>query len=512
MTAATKLTTQPPHNNNKKRLVLAVYRSLMRWCQDIPDETLPLDDFIPPLRDQVVIDNVKVFRQVLRESFREEVSYTAGKRQLTLTERIQVGLDGWRQLNQLHPEIMAFYRQWGASIRQQQQAKQQQQQQQQQHTLKEQDRQKVAAYFDTITGGYSASANATNLLGDDENNSSSDGYNEREWVQQKIDAVPWLPKIEDCEIRSLELEDENTKFPLFPLASGPLFHSDILSPSHDDAGDQQSILPLPLFTPQRETPVPGAEVPLKIFEPRYRQLYSDLQQSVRRQMIIPFPHPLELDTFASVALVHHLTNLQEVADETNGQILFLADHVVVSCVEIEHILNPHVWATQQTYLQVQARYMADDNDKSNVAAAEGGVYEPLMAALKEWKAESSHPLATKSLLALQEHERVWDLVQVWNTHFQQELFQLQLAVHTQVRRLNASKSPPVFGIPRKGGNGFLEGGVVKAQEPHRRRLVQLMMETSLLVPTLLTMNDAEKCKYLVNMVRQERTYLKSNSF
>lgn len=501
------MTTSAAAPHNKQRLVLTVYRNLMRWCRTVPSDTLPLDDFIPPMKkgdDEVIIDNVKVFRQVLRASFRDELvvddSTGAANQQkaqaAALTKRVQLGMDGWRQLNSLQPEIMAFHRQWGASIRRkQEQATELKDSGKTSATLREQDRQKVADYFDTITGGYNEDTGRSR-------SSSSEVYQELDFVQSKLDAVPWLPQIiEDCEPMPLEIDDDKM-FPMFPLASGPLFSFfNALMPSKH--GEK---VPLPLFTPQRETPIPGAEVNLKIFEPRYRQLYCDLQQSGRRQMIIPFPHPFSSGVFASVALVHHLTHLQEIADETNGTIQYLADHVVVSPVKVHQILNPHVWATQETYLQVQADFLVEDSN--DMAAAEGGAYAPLIEVLNEWKTESSHPLASKSILALKEHERMWDFVEVWNKYFQQELFQLQLGVASRVKTLNATFSGTGSATERD-----LERMTLEAQEPHRRRLVQLMMETSLLVPTLLGMkNDSEKCQYLVKMVSTERDFLKSNSY
>jgi len=110
---------------------------LLRWCQCIPDETLPLDDFIPPMRDET-IDNVNVFRRVLKESFREDLATRTGRTaDQELTRRIQAGIDGWSYLNKLQPEIMAFSRQWGASIRKQQE--QQSKAEAESRLLKEQD-------------------------------------------------------------------------------------------------------------------------------------------------------------------------------------------------------------------------------------------------------------------------------------------------------------------------------------------------------------------------------------
>lgn len=213
--------------------MVTLYRSFMRWCDGVPSSTLPLDDFVPPLRGKT-IDNVKVFKQVLRESFRENIPNDGGP--ISLTGRIQEGLDGLRQLNQLQPEIMAFNRQWGESIQKQQ---------------KQQAQQRLVVLSTT-----------------DEKNDNAAAFVEHEYVQKRLNAVKWLPKVEDCKPRSLEI-DKDKKFPMFPL-QGALFHADTILDKKDAMEEfvDDKLLPLPMFTPQQDIPVPGAEVPLQIFEPR----------------------------------------------------------------------------------------------------------------------------------------------------------------------------------------------------------------------------------------------------
>eukprot|EP00797_Seminavis_robusta_P033287 Sro769_g199790.2 (203) ;mRNA; r:22679-23287 len=202
-------------------------------------------------------------------------------------------------------------------------------------------------------------------------------------------------------------------------------------------------------------------------------------------------------------MVYKLTKLREIADETNGRVQFLADHVVTQPIHIQAILNPQVWATKETYLQIQGHLVEDDSTNNNGA----DVYDPLKTVLQSWKDDTSHPLATKSLAALDATSSdagIWALVHVWNLHFQQELLQLQLGVYTQVKRQAALRS--------HFDGGYTQQQVSEAQKPHRRRLLQLMLDTSLLVPTLLALDEEGKCQHLMDMVHRERRFLKTNSF
>ena len=130
--------------HNKRRLVLTLYRSMMRWCNEIPPN-IPLDEFIPPMRD-TIMDDVSVFKTVLRQEFRDPVPD-----ETILKERIQTGLEGLRQLNEIHPDVMAYSRQWGQRIRSNKQQR------------------KSKAISGTV--------------------------DEREWIQAQMDTIRWLPPV-----------------------------------------------------------------------------------------------------------------------------------------------------------------------------------------------------------------------------------------------------------------------------------------------------------------------------
>jgi hypothetical protein len=440
-------------SKNQRRLVLTVYRGFMRWCKEIPP-MLPLDEFISPRRG-MTMDNVKVFRQVLRATFREESA-------VPVTERIQDGVSGLRQLNLARPHITAYSRQWGENIRNMHEKKK------------------------------SKKSTATR-----------NNFDEREWVQEQLDRISWLPKLEESAPMSFYDVDAKSRFPLFPIR-GPIFHEDAIT-SLKSASSSLDALPLPLFSLQQEIPLPGLQVPFRIFEPRYRQLYTDLSTSGDRQVVVPFAHPFIPGRFARHGMVHELTNLQKVTEESNGKIQYLADHVVTNPVEIKHILNPQVWATQETYVQIHGELI-----DLSIDGLHTDLLEPLRDVVLSWKGATSHPLATKSLLALGV-EDVWAVVSLWCKHFQQELHQLQLGVYTQVKR-QAGLNDILMVVNPERSQGYTLDHVAKAQEPHRRRLLQLMLDTSLLVPTLLTLDEQGKCQYLIDMMNRERHFIQTNSF
>ena len=439
----------------KRRLVRSLYRSMMRWCQELHPNT-PLSHHVPPMQGKPV-DNVNIFQARLRDEFRRQDSLEESS-----PERIQAAIQGLKKLNQILPELLKHSRQWGDAIAKHQKKKERE-----------------------------------NLrINNEEDNSVASGIldDESGWVKERLDTVQWLPRIEECEPQTL-VDPYEEKFPLFPLR-GPLFYQD-----NPPEGELPKEVALPLFTSPQDIPVPGMEVPLQIFEPRYRELYDDLQTSGNRQVVVPFAHPFIPNRFAKYALVHTLTNLKEIADETNGKVQYLADHVVTKPIYISAILNSQVWSAQETYLQVQGHFVDNDHVYHDV-------WEPLNDLLVSWKNETSHPLATKSLAAL-ETEGLWAFVHIWNLHFQQELLHLQLGVATQVKRLAGISEFSVGSIERSNASAKM---IARAQEPHRPRLLQLMLDTSLLVPTLLSLDGIGKCEHLMNMVDREILFQKTNSF
>eukprot|EP00977_Amphora_coffeiformis_P002910 scaffold561_cov162-Amphora_coffeaeformis.AAC.11 len=156
---------------------------------------------------------------------------------------------------------------------------------------------------------------------------------EDSWVKAVVDQVEWMPSLEDEYSHGTSHGDprdvhERVELPMFPL-TGAFF---------------QPHLPLELFTSYSywDFPTPGAEIILKIFEERYRQLYNDLiTQPSNRRFVVPFAHPYQPATFAKYGLLYQITDWQEIADETNGIYQYVCNHVGKSGRETPHWSTRH---------------------------------------------------------------------------------------------------------------------------------------------------------------------------
>jgi hypothetical protein len=293
------------------------------------------------------------------------------------------------------------------------------------------------------------------------------------WTSRKIDKVSWLPVIEKTPSSSSNHVDNNTILPLFPL-SGPMY-----SPTG----------PLPRFSSFSDIPTPGMLIDLKIFEPRYRQLYNDLIVSGSRKFVVPFAHPTIPGKFASIGLLFEIMQVKEVADETNGQVQYLCNHLVTKPVKMKAIINPEVWSTQETYLKIAGEVIEEDLMTTKQL-------EPLVATISKWNSVSDHPLAKRLLEGVQ-IDGIWGFVCVWVLHVQQELFQMQVGIAAEVKLRSTMLSD--------------DASLLEVQAPHRERLLSLKLDVSLLVPTLLAMDNDGKTNHLVSLVEAEQKRLEDLS-
>ena len=253
-----------------------------------------------------------------------------------------------------------------------------------------------------------------------------------------MQSVEWLPPILVDEASRSSFTGNATEesvpesaleLPFFPL-SGPILP------------DVQQHGLLPLFSHFHTFPVAGQELQLRIFEPRYRELYHDLLSSSnnnesteaqpRRQIVVPFHHPYSIHPqYASYAWLLDVVRVRDVADETNGNVQLLCDHVVThQPVQIHAILNPQEATTQSTYLRVQASTL-DSSSTNNPCLLETVQFEALDAMLRHrsFKANrrtTRRDLAGRLLTALQDGPHLWSAVAVYLQYLQTEILQLQL--------------------------------------------------------------------------------------
>lgn len=289
-----------------------------------------------------------------------------------------------------------------------------------------------------------------------------------EWTQQLIDQVEWLPALDGYSPPSFSYP-ENSILPLFPIGG----------PKYTLSG------PLPAFSNISDVPFPGMEITLKIFEPRYRQLYSDIITSGLRKFVVPFAHPTIPGKFACLGLLYEIMMVKEVADETNGQIQYLCNHLVTKVIKVNAIVNPDAWKTEETYLKLSGTVIEEDLMTTDQL-------EPLVAIVSKWNNESDHPLVQR-LLESVKIDGIWGFVSVWNIYIQQELLHMQIGIAAELKLRSMKQND--------------KASLLEVQSPHRKRLLSLHLDITLLVPLLLQLDNEHKTQLLVNIVKTEQKRL-----
>jgi len=296
-------------------------------------------------------------------------------------------------------------------------------------------------------------------------------------VQHLLDAVNWLPSISHFSDIPVE---PMLHLPLFPL-SGPVL-------------PEQDTGMLPLFTAMSDVPVPGMEIDLKVFEPRYRDLYHDAIASKRKRFVVPFAHPMLPGVYASHGLLYEIMRLEDVADQTNGKIQLLCHHLVTKTVRIDKIVNPSAWTSQTTYLRIQGEVIEEDMVDHIHQMAE------LQAVLKNW---NKAPVIVDRLLSSL-GEGIWPLVNIWISYWQMELLQMQVGISAQVKvRLDSNDK----GDSKQQQQETADQIVADVQAPHRERLVSLQTELATLVPRLLQLDSKAQCEFMCEVFRKEQVRL-----
>ena len=220
-----------------------------------------------------------------------------------------------------------------------------------------------------------------------------------------LESVEWLPSLSDM----VTYEDNNNNsnsndkdqdgpaaarlsissassaseiiLPVFPL-SGPVFPattqeedespSSLSSSSNNAAAAGNTTTKLPLLS-QFSDPtgaVAGMEIPLSIFEPRYRQMYQDLlapstttsdtedgTEVFQKRFIVPFAHPYQPHVFAKYGWIYEITSVRDIGDESNGTYSLVCQHLVSLPVKIHSILNPHDYSPTSTNDKPSTKYL-----------------------------------------------------------------------------------------------------------------------------------------------------------
>lgn len=337
-----------------------------------------------------------------------------------------------------------------------------------------------------------------------------------------LSSVEWLPHISKMimdldtngDYPSLEIEeysDGTQLLPVFPIG-GPLMDGIART--------------LPLFSQFTDPPhLIGMEIPLKIFEPRYRELYRDLlhnnNDTHKREFIVPFPHPYEDDRFAAFGSIFEIETVRDVADESNGQFQLLCNHLVTKPVQILEIANPFEFLRpHQTYLRARAKILDNDSSLYSLALKDDlrddlRPLEELVLTLKERLPalsltsdnHNSRPIDKLLLdrLLLEAREgHVWTVAHVWLATLQAEILELQMKISSEMDIQNNMVSFPPLPVEygEEEGLAILES-MRRAQEPYIDHLRCLLIEVSTLTPWLLQEKSHKaQCQLMCQRIRE----------
>lgn len=137
---------------------------------------------------------------------------------------------------------------------------------------------------------------------------------------------------------------------------------------------------LPLFPLGGIVYTPNSEHILNIFEPRYRQMYSDILMNGSKKFVVSMSHPMESGRFAQTGVLFELEDLKEVSEQTGDRIKYICNHKVTGRVKIHQVLNPEAWESRETYLRVEGSITDDSGKDKKDEPFMNDVYGAIMAA------------------------------------------------------------------------------------------------------------------------------------
>jgi Lon protease-like protein len=203
---------------------------------------------------------------------------------------------------------------------------------------------------------------------DDEEEDEEDDYN-NEPLAKGVDSVSWLPSVVgkpavDTTTTTAATTPEDAKLlPLFPL--GGIVYT------------------------------PNSEHVLNIFEPRYREMYTDILMNGTKRFVVSMSHPTEPGRFAQTGVLFELLDLKEVSEQTKDQIKYICSHKVTGRVKLHRVLNPEAWENRDTYLRVEGTLLSDDDvDDGASSSSSDDVYGAITDAIPAGNIKEEKALRT----------------------------------------------------------------------------------------------------------------------
>ena len=285
----------------------------------------------------------------------------------------------------------------------------------------------------------------------------------------------------ECDNLNGDGDNQETEvLPLFPL-SGPMY--------------AVNSNPLPILTKHThwQYPTPGTERTPHISEPRYRELYGDLlsRKEDERIFAVPFCHPMHSAVFAAHALVYQLTGVQEVADETNGKWQYICQHRVLHRpIRIHRILNPKVYASEETYLKAKISWCGSADGNLESSEIKGVIEKDIQTALDRavevgvltaFAADESKAILNQGC----NKKTIWLFLRIWLTSLQQRLLRLELKISGQAKMALRKDLESVYDNDNERLRQRSRDILKHLQIDRREELLQLKLDMTLCIPRVL---------------------------
>lgn len=331
-------------------------------------------------------------------------------------------------------------------------------------------------------------------MDDEDEDDEDDEDDENNPLAKGVDSVSWLPTVVGAkDVDNPQITRENAQFlPLFPL--GGIVYT------------------------------PNSEHVLNIFEPRYRQMYSDILMNGTKRFVVSMSHPTLPGSFAKMGVLFELQELKEVSEQTDDAIKYICNHKVTGRVELHRILNPSAWEKRDTYLRVEG-VVFDDSEIAKTEDSGNDVYGAVSAAAMQSDVNElekslknafsvlvdvQHQLAedvrftreSVATLAVQDGpgpKGLWSLIKLWQTFADQRLmsrqqelqqkFQERLQAFLREKRglKSTDEMPSAIGFNELSKE--LQDEVKELQKRMATELKPLLLESTLTMQKILEAKD-----------------------
>ena len=195
---------------------------------------------------------------------------------------------------------------------------------------------------------------------------------------------------------------------------------------------------LPVFPLGSTAYMPHSDHILNIFEPRYRQMYSDILFNGSRRFAVPVSHP-ETGRLAAVAPVFYLEDLKEVSEQTQDAVKYVCSHKVIGRVRMVRTLNDSVWRDRSTYLKAVCEPLEDVDDDEDLSTREGQLTERFARVIEQQTALAEPVRFTENLVetlsAARGADGLWRLAGLWQSLLQNRISAKESELSNEIQTL-----------------------------------------------------------------------------